>query len=104
LQDISDHSLHDISDRIVEGEKEGEAKAPAQTKEKLLKPAPGNDEGRNSSTKFAEHLPEGKEFKFRVVVMQAFNVSGQYGDIFAQFKCVFNLFLQPRALLGYLSM
>jgi hypothetical protein len=31
-------------------------------------------------------MVEGKEFCFRVTVMQAFDVSEQYGDVFCQFK------------------
>lgn len=33
-----------------------------------------------------EHLQVGKEFKFRVTVLQAVDISTEYADIFCQFK------------------
>lgn len=32
------------------------------------------------------HLQEGKEFTFRVTVLQASSISSEYADIFCQFK------------------
>lgn len=37
------------------------------------------------------HLHLGKEFTFRVTVLQAINISKEYADIFCQFKYVFLL-------------
>lgn len=40
-----------------------------------------------------DHLHIGKEFTFRVTVLQAINISKEYADIFCQFKyvCILHL-------------
>lgn len=45
-----------------------------------------NTKGENELNDIAKHLQEGKEFTFRVTVLQASGISPEYADIFCQFK------------------
>ncbi|KAK8778191.1 hypothetical protein V5799_020468, partial [Amblyomma americanum] len=79
-------------ERIVEGE-EQQQQSPLQQEEQSRLEAYKQDGENNNivalsqdEEKLPEHLQIGKEFTFRVTVLQAIGISKEYADIFSQFN------------------
>uniref|UniRef100_A0A0N4VZ29 C2 tensin-type domain-containing protein n=1 Tax=Haemonchus placei TaxID=6290 RepID=A0A0N4VZ29_HAEPC len=53
----------------------------------------GENEDESQQLTFPPHMNEDEEFCFRVVVLQAIDVSEQYSDVFCQFKDAISSFL-----------
>lgn len=82
-----------MEDRIIEGQNHID---PIKLDELIECDA---DSGRGDSSvssdvkedEIPEHLSVGKEFTFRVTVLQAVGISAEYADIFCQFKWVYSI-------------
>lgn len=87
---ILDRNAHNLEDRIVEGHNTID---PIKIDELI---ECDTDSGRGDSSVSSDvkdedvpdHLAIGKEFTFRVTVLQAVGISTEYADIFCQFKYV----------------
>ncbi|XP_044758313.1 kinesin-like protein unc-104 isoform X2 [Coccinella septempunctata] len=85
---IVDRNIHNMEDRIIEGQNHID---PIKLDELIECDA---DSGRGDSSvssdvkedEIPEHLSVGKEFTFRVTVLQAVGISAEYADIFCQFN------------------
>lgn len=85
---IIEKNLHNMEERIIEGHNIID---PVKLEELIECDA---DSGRGDSSvssdvkedEIPEHLAVGKEFTFRVTVLQAVGISQEYADIFCQFK------------------
>ncbi|KAK9887981.1 hypothetical protein WA026_000272 [Henosepilachna vigintioctopunctata] len=85
---IIDKNIHNVEDRIIEGHNHID---PIKIDELIECDA---DSGRGDSSvssdvkeeEIPEHLAVGKEFTFRVTVLQAVGISAEYADIFCQFN------------------
>lgn len=85
---IIDRNIHNMEERIIEGHSNID---PIKLEELIECDA---DSGRGDSSvssdvkeeEIPEHLMIGKEFTFRVTVLQAVGVSTEYADVFCQFK------------------
>lgn len=85
---IEQKNIHNIDDRIIEGQNNID---PIKIDELI---ECDTDSGRGDSSvssdlkedDIPDHLSVGKEFTFRVTVLQAVGVSTEYADIFCQFK------------------
>lgn len=83
----------DKEDRYIEGKEENNA-ASGNNKPEEGEAETDADSGRGDSSvsselqelSAAEHLLIGKEFTFRVTVLQASGIGPEYSDIFCQFK------------------
>ncbi|XP_060522821.1 kinesin-like protein unc-104 isoform X2 [Cylas formicarius] len=85
---IMDRNIHNMEERIIEGQNTID---PIKLDELIECDA---DSGRGDSSvasdvkeeEIPEHLALGKEFTFRVTVLQAVGISTEYADIFCQFN------------------
>lgn len=85
---IIDRNIHNLEERIIEGHSNID---PIKLEELIECDA---DSGRGDSSvssdvkeeEIPEHLSVGKEFTFRVTVLQAVGISTEYADIFCQFN------------------
>ncbi|XP_060522822.1 kinesin-like protein unc-104 isoform X3 [Cylas formicarius] len=67
---IMDRNIHNMEERIIEDSGRGDSSVASDVKEEEI----------------PEHLALGKEFTFRVTVLQAVGISTEYADIFCQFN------------------
>ncbi|XP_048520059.1 kinesin-like protein unc-104 isoform X8 [Dendroctonus ponderosae] len=85
---VIERNIHNIEDRIIEGHNNID---PIKLEELIECDA---DSGRGDSSvssdlkeeEIPEHLMIGKEFTFRVTVLQAVGISTEYADVFCQFN------------------
>ncbi|KAL1498183.1 hypothetical protein ABEB36_009020 [Hypothenemus hampei] len=85
---VIDRNIHNMEDRIIEGHNNID---PVKLEELIECDA---DSGRGDSSvssdvkeeEIPEHLLLGKEFTFRVTVLQAVGISTEYADVFCQFN------------------